>query len=552
MTEDHSRLSVLYWIQKKEIKNEKGDQIEFEQHRFMLDPYSDPRLEQAMIKCTQVGATTMQTIISLHASKYWGLNQIYTLPTQADVRAYAQSKVNPIIKKNPTIRDNLDLRSVDSVEQKQFGDSFLFYRPTWSESKAIMITSDRNMHDEVDKSNQDVIESFKGRQGHKSPDEYDTRYFSTPTIPNFGIHQKWLESDQKHWRFNCPHCGHRQHLGDQVGDGDQKDWMKSICFERKVYQCKRCHGALDTGYMIRTGSWEAKYPARRISGYWVNWMMCPWVSAAQLIQAWEDTIDINKKDTTEQFYNFKLGMPYLPADKAIPMSLFLKNLTAAQIHDGPHNVMGMDCGGGKGNHVTIGNPKGLFWTGIVVDDFIAGEGPEICPYCNRQKEVRVRCGCRWERCADLIRSDMFNIEHVVMDGMPYTEEAFRLAKMFPYKVHLCWFNDDPALLEIIRYGDEVRTKKRPTFEDDVKVLVARTRIIDHTISLLNSGKIPIALPPDSAGLATLMAHAGTMYAIDQPDRNGQMKRIWQNTGANDFWLAFIYFVVALRKVTYGQ
>src|SRR5690606_28974679 len=121
--------------------------------------------------------------------------------------------------------------------------------PTWSESKAIMITSDSNMHDEVDKSNQDVIESFKGRQGSKSPDEYDTKYFSTPTIPNFGIHQKWLESDQKHWRFACPHCGHRQHLGDQVGDGDQKDWMLSICFERRVYQCKRCHGILDTTYM---------------------------------------------------------------------------------------------------------------------------------------------------------------------------------------------------------------------------------------------------------------------------------------------------------------
>jgi len=38
-----------------------------------------------------------------------------------------------------------------------------------------------------------------------------------------------------------------------------------------------------------------------------------------------------------------------------------------------------------------------------------------------------------------------------------------------------------------------------------------------------------------------------MYARTVTDKLGQSKREWANTGPNDFWLALIYWHIALRK-----
>jgi phage terminase large subunit GpA-like protein len=209
---DKERLSILYWILNNKIVNEKGQPIEFSRHRFMLDLYTDQRPVQAILKGSQIGASTMEILRLLHAARYHGINQIYTLPTAGDVNDFVKSKVNQIILQNPCIRDGFDTKSVDSIEQKQIGRSFIFFRGTWSQSEAIMLSSDRNLHDELDKSNMDVVEVYRSRQA--ASDNQSLRYFSTPTVPDFGIDKIWAVSDQKHWRFTCPNprCRHRQHM----------------------------------------------------------------------------------------------------------------------------------------------------------------------------------------------------------------------------------------------------------------------------------------------------------------------------------------------------
>src|SRR3989344_4828280 len=138
-------------LRNKKIKPESDRKLEFRDHRFLLDIYTDESDILVIRKASQVGASTMQILRALHAARYWGINQIYTLPTVDDVGEFVRSKVNRIIKVNPSIMGGVSHRDVDSIEQKQIGKGFLFFKGRHTEKEAIMVSSDRNIHDELDK-----------------------------------------------------------------------------------------------------------------------------------------------------------------------------------------------------------------------------------------------------------------------------------------------------------------------------------------------------------------------------------------------------------------
>ena len=138
--------------------------------------------------------------------------------------------VNQIIKTNPCIKEGVDSKNIDSVEQKQFGKAFIHFKGTFTGREAIMLTSDRNIHDELDKSKPEVVRDYTSRMGYSKV--RSQHFLSTPTIPDFGINKLFEQSDQKHWRFNCPHCDFRQHM----------EWDKNVDEERGIYSenCRIC------------------------------------------------------------------------------------------------------------------------------------------------------------------------------------------------------------------------------------------------------------------------------------------------------------------------
>src|SRR3989304_6969483 len=306
---NRDKISVLHWILNNKIKNENGVLIEFHSHRFMIDIYSDRTPIQVIRKASQVGASTIESIRTLPGARFWGINQIYTLPTSDDVLKFVQSKVNRIISVNPRVKEGIDPKSIDSVEQKQIGKSFVYFKGTFTEREAIMLSSDRNIHDELDKSKPEVVRDYASRMGYSKI--RSQHYFSTPTIPDFGVDRLFEQSDQKYWRFNCPHCSFRQHM----------EWEKNVDEKRGIYVCQECGKELTPEQISEAGSWEARFPGRPISGYWISQMHCPSRSLAAPIQ---ERIDA---DDDTYFYNFILGLPYLAADQKVPQSLFIRNLT---------------------------------------------------------------------------------------------------------------------------------------------------------------------------------------------------------------------------------
>jgi len=411
------------------------------------------------------------------------------------------TKVDKILRVN---RIKLDK---DSAEIKGIGKGFVYYKGTFTEKAAIIISSDRNTYDEVDKSKMSVIGDYASRMSASKIGE--EIYISTPTIPDFGIDKLFQQSDQKHWRFDCPHCGYRQHM----------EWDANIDYEREIYVCSRCRKEITPEQIRKLGEWEARFPDSEISGYWINQMMC-W-DAKHIIQEYREAEEGIKGKDLKYFYNFVLGLPYLTAEQKVEASLFYRNQTNKEPDRSGWNIMGADTG--NENHIIIGNEKAIFWMGVLKD-----------------KPNKTR----WQQMEELI--EFYNVKVGVVDALPYTEDAQALAKEFPYRVYLNFFKEDPKMLEVIRFGDE-KKKKPEEFEDEIKVLTSRNRIYDDTISSLMRGDITFAMPKESPTFQLLIRHAQTVYARTVTDRHGQEKREWANLGADHFWTALIYWHIALKK-----
>jgi len=275
---------------------------------------------------------------------YWTGN---TLPTDADVKVMVGGKFNRIIAMNQCMLD--DVADKDSVEQKKVGESMIYFRGTWTKKAAMMIPSDRLMHDEKDTSKLDVVADYQARLQHSKFKQ--THTFSHPSLPETGVHNDWIASDQKHWHVECPKCKKWQFLNWDLENPDKM----SICMERKVFQCKKCKEPLPD-YVRRNGRWIAKFPGRSWSGYWVNLLMAPWVSAQELVDKF------NHKDTTEEFWYTKiLGLPYADAASKLLRTSFFQNLTGALWTPTADEkiVMGVDTG--LRIDYVLGSKKGLFY-----------------------------------------------------------------------------------------------------------------------------------------------------------------------------------------------
>ncbi len=488
----------MAWIEKEKIKNEKGEPIEFARHYFLLDLYTDKSKEIAIKKGSQVGVSTFAILKEIHDTKYWGINQIHTLPSDKDTWEFVPTKVDGIIKAN-----GITLAK-DSTEIKGIGKGFIYYKGTFSEKAPIIISSDRNIYDEVDKSRQDVIRDFTSRLSFSTLRE--KIYLSTPTIPNYGIDALFNRSDQKHWRFNCPHCGFRQHM----------EWEKNVDLDLKKYVCQKCHKEITIDDM-KQGNWEARFPSREMSGYWIPQMLAR--PAAELIKELEDAED------DQYFYNFVLGLAYLNPESKISASLILKNLTAEK-SDERNSAMGVDVGE-KELHVIVGNEKGVFGIARIEDQ--PGK-------------------TKWDRLGELM--EVYEVRCGLVDALPSKDEALEFARKYPYKVYLHFHKSDLKEMRMVKFMDEGKfTDKQKDFEEEIKVFSDINRVQDATINDLTKGKIRFNFQVGDKRIAELIEHTQTMYRRTVTDKFQQEHYEWASTNMrNHLWDALCEFKIALDRL----
>lgn len=417
-------MNIVQWITSRQIKNEKGDPITFRNHEYLVRIYADDSPNLVVMKSAQCGLSTAAILRNHFDAKQYKLDIIYTLPTDGDVNTFVSGKVNRIIANNPDmLRDVVDK---DSVEQKKIGNSYEYFRGTFTKKAAIMITADRLVHDEIDSSNQANVRDFQARIQHSKRPE--THVLSHPSTPKNGVHLYFINSDQKEWFITCPHCKREQYLS-----WDTEDPKKmSIDLERNEFVCKKCHGIL-TKYDRRRGSWRAKkFPIKpKWSGYHVSLLMNPDFTAAQIIEKYNEVV--NGKQTMDFFYNKVLGLPYAGGGNTVSEDQIMALHTTDQNKYEGRLIMGVDTG--IALRYVVGNIQGLV---------SFGEMKAYVPDKELGIELEDSLEYFLKKFPDLI---------MVIDQGGDIVGSRQLRAKYPGRVFLCHYRQDRKTMELTTWGE---------------------------------------------------------------------------------------------------
>jgi len=372
-----------------------------------------------------------------------------------------------------------------------------YFRGTWTKKAAIMVTADRLVHDEKDSSKLDVIADYQARTQHSKFKQ--THTFSHPSLPETGVHADWLASDQKHWFVKCPHCSHWQFLS---WDTENPRKM-SINIEKGIFVCKRCHKELPDWVRI-SGQWVARYPERQRSGYWVPLLICPWMSAKEIVAKFQHP------DTTPEFFYTKiLGLPFADGTSKLLRQSFFQNLTNqawAPTRD-ERVVLGIDTG--LRLDYVLGNQKGLFHHGDCTD------------YAELDSIME-----RWPKCIAII------------DAGGDLIGSRKFYERWPGRVFLCYLGGDRKTNELMKWGKG---------DEHGAVQVDRNRTIQIVVDEFRNKRIPVhGTESDWYEYWSDWNNLSKIKMLD-PDTNAVKGYKWVRSGRDHRALATVFWRVGMSR-----
>ena len=483
---DKQYYSLLHWMVSEGLVNEKGEPFDFSDRPFLLDILTDWTPQIAVTACAQIGKSVTFSIKSLFAIKHLHFNTIYTMSSDSDVNEFVSSKFNKIVQANSHEFKGM---ATDNVERKELNDRFIFFKGTNSKTAAISTTADLLIHDEISRSDQNAIETYKSRV---KASQYKGRWlFSNPGGERDELDLAWQKSDQKEWTITCPNCQDRHYLV----------WPDSVNIEEKHYQCRACKAKIDSD-VIRNGEWVAQQPGSKISGYHISHLMCPWIPV-------EDIIDDSKGDPG-YFHNFVLGLAYSPGDLSVTRTTILDLWTPKELDTGDRYI-GIDVGNIK--HYEIRTAKGT----IKLGRFSA-----------------------WSELDDIIR--IWKPKAGVIDAMPDNTAAKHYVSTYPW-MQMSYFmenNNNPQT--IVWWG-----------ENDKKGIVYshRDRILDQMLTEMIEAKHLIGVPADKE-FHEFIKHFETLRREKVTNNKGIERYVWESTtGVDHYVFSHLYAYLAMQGAGSG-
>lgn len=424
---DAHELTPSLWVEG--MVNESGKRIEFKDHRFLIDIYNDLSPYQVILKPPQIGATVMNVIKALWVASHMKKQIIYTMPTMADMYEMVSSGFNRIIAQNRELKEltNKD----DTMEHKTVGDGLIRFRGTFSSKQAMMVPSNLNIHDEVDSSDEAVIEQYETRL--QSQSDGWRWYFSHPSLVGRGVSKYWEQSDKKEWFVTCPICKEEQVL----------EWPRNV--QDDGYICHKCKHVLSQDD-IRYGEWKPT-ASGEFSGYHISQMMCPWIKSEKIQKDYEEK-------SAQYFYNFTLGLPYADSTDVVTKDQILQNVRDIFNTQEDRVIIGVDTG--LPIWYTLMNRQGVFHYGKC-----GTKGDNYDPY--KQLESFL---LRWPK--SIIVSDQGGD----LIGIRNLQERY------PGRVFLAYYRKDQKSQKLIKWGEG---------SEFGKVVIDRNRMMTFMLEQLKEG-----------------------------------------------------------------
>lgn len=306
--------------------------------REIMDVMGDDLHEDVCwMACTQVGKTSALENLNGYVMQSDPSPMLQVFPRDKDVKTYSKERLFPMLRDTPILRGLVKQSerrsSDDTLDRKVFPGGYIALASSRSPADLAARPVRRVLGDEVDRWPQNT-----GKEG--SPWELackrTTNFWnrkkiavSSPTEEGLSLIERlWQVSDQRHFHLTCPHCAHQQPLRwrDDAGQYHlicDKNAHGQLIPETAQYRCASCAALIDEsqkGAMLRAGRWVATYPERQKVGFHLNALYSPWVTWAQVIQAFDAAK--GSVEMLQTFVNTWLGLPFaVQYDKVEPSSL---------------------------------------------------------------------------------------------------------------------------------------------------------------------------------------------------------------------------------------
>lgn len=465
-----------------------------------MDYIQDNAKRIVVQKPTQVGVSFTSILKVIYSGFDDSISIIYTLPTGGEARDFVTSKFDPIVERSVGLREKVvkvafRSKPIWSSTMKRIGESYYFFRGSWSAWRAQSIDADILVVDELDFQKEDIRSMYEERlEGSKSLDIiYSIGY---PSIPNTGISALYQESDQREWWIQCPHCLKWQTL----------TWPESISRQKKTYVCKFCRKDLPD-IARKRGKWVAKYPGRPMHGYAINKLMAPWVPAKRILKSFSE-------DSPKHFHNYTLGLPFVEHRNEMTS----ETLGLATINEDLWQTL-------KTEHVICGVDQGdnfQMVCGTVGENSAVITAAEIL---KSPKELEDRLA-------------HFRPELVIMDMMPDKHIAKQIQVKYGFKKFFLanlkiWGN----LRSQKNYFEILRTKGIINLE--------RTDSLDFMYESIKEGYIKFKY--DTPFLTLLFKHLKNLVP-DYQERYGSVRKVWKKVGKDDLAHALNFFLVGAKML----
>jgi len=508
------QISVHAWIRNNAIKTENGSPLDFHTHRFLFDIYADRSNFICSTKAAQIGFTTYEILKSLHEAKNEkgphgeACDIIYVLPTADDVKQFSGGKTNRMIDNNPILQEWT--ADKDSIEQKKVGEATIYYRGSWTERTALMISARKLIVDELDRCKPSIVEQYDSRLQHVTNPK--KAFFSNPTIPDFGIDKYFKLSDQKAW--NVTHsCGSRFVMDESCID-----------FEQEVYRCPDCKREI-TDEERRMGEWYnkdgIKWDGSIVGPYeWSGWWIPLWINpmfSAKKIAAYK------RNKTPEYFANFVAGKAYVNPNDALNQNTLESNLSSDVNTQEGRTIIGLDTG--HNLHYTLMNKQGIFFHG----------------YCPSVAEMPVDKQAGYDPYSHIEKLlEDFKNSILIADQGGDLIGIRKLQAKYKGRVFLCWFVKETKNKELIRWGEN---------EEYGKVLVDRNRVAQLAVDQFN--EVRLIINGTKEDWQPFFNHCLNIYRVkeitDENEPTYGWRWVWKRKGPDHWFMSMLYGLVGMDR-----
>lgn len=511
---DEVSMPFLEWAML--VPEPKTGPLDFEQFPFQPEMYrvfGSSARDVVVRKATQVGVSALTARWAIYQADRFTHTVLYVFPTEKAVFDFSDARIDPMVNGS----EHLTSRKSDPWNKglKRFGRGLVYFRG--AEKPLDSVDGDALALDEYDTLNQRYLPDAERRlSGVMSAGLI--RRVGVPSLPEYGIAERYDESDRRKWLVRCPRCretGEDQETKTELLVPDRRGGWQEISFWRNVDEenlaivCQWCRKPID----VASGRWVAQQPEGELPGFHVSRLIVPGMPLAGIVKASRS----GSPSDTEVFYNKDLGLPYVSKESRLSPEEIAAAVSAGESamggpwvmpagYDGPNPVtMGIDMASERAMTVRISEHLDEYRKRALY----LGEVDELDELVNLMNRYRVAmCG---------------------IDAGPEGRTARGLAARFPGRVYLV------RPLDKVNGGISVK-------DETWDCTVERTVAIDAMVEMMRRqhNYLPSVLPK---GYVSEVC-APVRRVIVKDEEVGQVVVRWVSTRKDDYAFAEVYDLIA--------